>query len=985
MALSYVWEFGDGGTSISPSPTHTFADYQAYPVSLIVTNGACSDTLTQEIKLINEVPDFITIKDSACKSDTISFKATNINEDNISNYIWDFGDGTSDTSKFIRTVHKYDSAGIFTVKLTVTDIHGCNESVTKTSTIHILSPKADFITNAQGVCSKKDIIFTDKSTTADGNNSIVGWQWKFGDGQTSNFTNPPPASVPHSYLIDGLYFPKLIVTDVLGCQDSVTNTIPLIVTNPIAAFTADKIVTCNKDTIAFKNTSSGNKLAYQWDFNDGSTSTDSIPKKYYTANGLYNVTLTVTDLYGCSNTVTRDSYIDVKEVTAGFTTSATRGSCLPFEVKFTDTSLNESFIFWRYGDGSSSEFANPNHKYVTSDTFNVRLVAYRGERGTKCTDTAYIDIIVKAPIATLTYSPLEGCAPLGVTFNITSDIPLLYTWDFGDGNISAAETTTTDTTHVYSYPQSYTPSVLIRDPLDQSKCKIPIIGKDVIKLYSSLVNFAVKDTTLVCDNGNVAFKNLTISGSPVASYSWDFGDGSPASPDKEPVHFYNVEGFYDVTLIIKTVFGCTDFLTKKSYIRVAKKPAIAIGGITEYCGLSPVTLQGTVVSSDATSITWSWNFGNGNTSPLQNPPAQDYPAIGNYPVNLIAKSNSGCSDTATVNINIHPIPTVSAGSDTTVCLGSTAALQATGADDYTWQPASNLSCTICSNPIANPTDSITYTVTGATVFGCTYTDEIFIDVKKPFTLTGLQAQDSICLGKSIQLNVVGAELYSWSPSTGLNSTTTPIVVAAPVVSTTYKVIGSDNKNCFTDSATIDLKVNPNPTVNAGEDKLLHLGNSVPLVIQYSTDVINWLWSPATGLSCSNCPAPIATPESSTTYSITVANNSKCTATDQVFIKVVCDNSNLFLPTAFTPNNDGLNDWFYPMGVGLFKIQSLRIFNRYGQVVFLKANFNPNDRSAGWDGKYKGKNSDLGAYIYTLEVICKNGEVLTINGKILLIQ
>jgi gliding motility-associated-like protein len=690
----------------------------------------------------------------------------------------------------------------------------------------------------------------------------------------------------------------------------------------------------------------------------------------------------VTDIYGCKATALSKAFIDVREVKAGFTASSTYGTCIPFPVTFTDTSLNETSRFWDFGDGNTLSPVDPvsYRTYVSSDTFHVTLIAYRGFLpSTRCIDTARINIIVNAPTATLTYSPLEGCAPLPVKFNATSASLLTYTLDFGDGNASNPSPTV-DTSYRYTYANNFTPKLVIED---SSHCKITIIGKDVIKVYGSAVNFTA-DNTLVCDNGLVKFTNLSSSNGQIASYSWDFGDGDSSNVEN-PEHVYSAPGYHTVRLIINTVFGCKDTLEKINYIRVAKKPSITINALSDSCGPSTATFKGILLDSDGSPLIWNWNFGNGNSSDLQNPPDQKYTNIATYLVTLIGKSPSGCSDTANININIHPIPTVFAGNDTIICLNTPAQLFATGADSFTWQPIANLTCINCNNPIANPTDNITYKVTGTTIFNCSSTDEIFIEVKKPFSLSGLKPFDSVCLGKSIQLKVTGAENYSWSPADGLNNTNTASVAASPLTNTTYMVLGYDSKNCFRDSAFIDLKVNPNPTVNAGEDMVLHLGNSVPLSIQYSSDVNGWLWSPAVGLSCSTCPAPIATPETSTTYTITVSNQSKCSASDEVFIKVVCDNSNLFLPTAFTPNGDGLNDVFYPMGIGLFKIQSLRIFNRYGQVVFEKSNFNANDKSAGWDGRFKGKISDPAAYVYTLEVICKNNQVLTINGKILLIQ
>ncbi len=979
LPQTWAWDFGDGSTSDSSNPTHQFGSVQDYTVSLKVTNGICSHTTTQVIKIMDEKPDFILLKDSVCKLAKAYFTATNINAANIQSYLWDFGDGQSDTTSVDTAFHKYNSAGTFTVKLSVIDIRGCIETITKPNIVQIFSPKAAFTTSVTEACAKNTIIYTDLSTTANGINNIASWTWRFGDGQNVTINAPSSPNTTHGYASQGNYVASLLVTDSSGCQDSIMAAKSMFITSPKAIFNTLFPKTCNNDTVPFNTFSTGYSLSYLWDFGDGTSSTDQYPVKLYAANGNYDVKLVVTDINGCKDSLIQVNYIDVKEVFAAFTTNDTLGTCIPFKVQLTNNSVNQTSVLWSYGDGFFSSNQNPTHPYISSDTFLIKLTALRGKH---CTSIATKKIIVDAPTAIISYSPLNGCTPLEVNFTISTRDQLTFEWDFNDGSTLA--TSDTFATHTYTFlgrNGKYIPLVLIKDTA--KNCIIPIFGVDTIRIYSSTVNFSA-DKNLLCDNGTVQFSDSTVSGSTVVNYSWNFGDGG-TSDQQNPVHQYNTLGQYNVSLIITTIFGCKDTLVKTNFITVAKKPNIAIDAITEYCGASPVTLKGILLDADTSTLSWNWSFGNGNTSLLQNPPVQQYTDTISYAVQLIATASSGCTDTASVNIIIHPIPNVSTGIDTAICLNTTAQLQATGADTYTWQPATNLSCINCSNPVANPADSITYTVTGTTVFNCTNSDAIFIDVKKPFTLTGLKAQDSICLGKSIQLSVSGAEIYTWSPSVGLNNTNSASVAASPIAGTTYKVVGSDSKNCFTDSAFIDLKVNPNPTVNAGEDKQLLLGNSVPLPIQYSTDVISWLWSPATGLSCSNCAAPIATPETNTTYIITVTNGSKCTATDEVFIKVVCDNSNLFLPTAFTPNNDGLNDVFYPMGVGLFKIQSLRIFNRYGQVVFLKTNVNANDRSAGWDGRVNGKIADVGAYVYALEVICKNGEVLTINGKILLIQ
>lgn len=973
LAQTWLWDFGDGTTATGKNQLHTYAVIGNYNVTLTVTNGTCTDTIIKQVKLIDENPVINTLKDSVCRGGRITFTATATDTANIQKYLWDFGDGKTDSASISAINHAYNAPGNYVVKLTIRDIRGCTSTFTKTSNIEIITARVGFTTSTQAAClnAKTNVIFTDTSATPGG---IKNWTWNFGDGTTVQYNNALPPTISHVYSTAGIYYPRLRITDGFGCTSVVTSPTPVTVTQPTATFSANHVKACNNDPVVLYNNSLGSLLTYRWDFGDGTLSTDSAPRKIYTTNGTYSMKLVVTDKYGCTDSMVKNNFIDVKEPIASFTASDSFGTCLPFIVEFINTSVNAYDHLWDLGDGTSFQTDSTNHPYSASGVYLVKLTATRSPF---CVSVATKTIEVNAPNATFTYSPTDGCAPLNVTFQITTTNKLTYEWDFRDGFIEKTNSATT--THSYSFPGQHIPLLLIKD---SSGCIIPITGKNPITLYNTKVGFTA-DRFLVCDSGSIQFTDTSISGSGVKSYLWKFGDGQ-TSTIQNPVHFYNTPGNYTISLYISTVYGCTDSLVQTAYIKVAGKPSIGITADTSFCGPSIVNFSGTLLAPDSIA-NWQWNFANGNTSTQQNPLPQQYNDVNTYQAQLIAVNNSGCSDTAYKNIYIHPVPVVSAGNDTTICLNNQASLQASGADNYTWTPAATLSCSNCVNPIASPTNSIVYSVKGVTVFGCEATDDVAVEVKHPFNISGLKAFDSICNGSSITLAVTGAENYSWSPAEGLNNTTTASVVASPGTSTSYKVIGYDSKNCFKDSATINLKVNPTPTVNAGNDQFLTVGNSVSLNVLNSADVTDWLWTPSTYLSCSTCPNPIATPEKNMEYTITVNNNFNCIASDKVSVFVTCNNTNVFLPTAFTPNNDGLNDYFYPMGTAVDKIQSIKIFNRYGEIVFLKDNFKANERNTGWDGTFKGSPSAIGSYIYYIEVICKNGEILNFSGKILLLR
>jgi gliding motility-associated-like protein len=245
--------------------------------------------------------------------------------------------------------------------------------------------------------------------------------------------------------------------------------------------------------------------------------------------------------------------------------------------------------------------------------------------------------------------------------------------------------------------------------------------------------------------------------------------------------------------------------------------------------------------------------------------------------------------------------------------------------------------------------------------------------------------DTLCLGRSANLNASGADTYVWSPKTGLNNSTIPNPIATPTETTKYMVVGSDSKGCFKDTGYVPLKVYPIPTVNAGTDKSINVGQTLDLDPVLSSDVTNVTWTPTSGIFRNRFPGITVKPPQTTEYTVEATNIGGCKARDKVTVYVLCNNANVFIPNTFSPNGDGANDIFYPRGTGLFSIRNLRIFNRWGEIVFEKGNFQANDASAGWDGTYKGKKLDPDVFVYTIDILCDNNTILTYKGNVALIQ
>jgi gliding motility-associated-like protein len=712
---TWLWDFGDGTTSMLRNPTHTYAAYGTYNVSLTVTNGGCSNTKIIRVTLFTELADFTVVDDTICTSQTAVFQSTGFNQANISTYFWDYGDGTSGFGG-PNVSHTYALPDLYTVTLTITDTRGCPSPITKTNIVRVWGPTSNFSFTPLAGCKPLNVNFIDGSVT-DGVHPVIKWEWNFGDGLSQTYNNPP---FSHIYDTLGYFNARLTVTDSYGCPNTFLNNVQVFVTKPKAIFSTTNSLTCVGKNVLFANTSTGVTLTYVWDFGDGATSIAANPTHVYAADGAYTVKLFVTDINGCIDSTIKRSYIKVRTVKAAFTVSDSISSCAPFEVIFTNTSLYSTSATWLFGDGTSSTLAQPTHYYNAAGTYIARL-AVAGPGG--CVDTINKTIILYDSAATLTYAPLTGCSPLSVTFAARTPGPVTYIWDLNDGSTVK----TTDSNFVYNYllGGNFLPKVILED---QTGCQIAVTGIDTIFVTRSVVEFIAGDSVL-CDSGTVQFTDSSTSNRPISGYQWAFGDGG-TSTDQNPLHTYTAPGLYTVQLIVSTTNGCEDTLIKPNYIKVVTSPVTDITGNIPICMLKQLVFNGIVVQPDTSALKWFWDFGNGATSILQTPLPVRYDTAGNYALRLIVTNSSGCTDTVNRTVLISPLPKIDAGPDKILIVGSSVAINPTGSAvvDYLWTPSTALSCTSCYNTVAEPKNTTTYTIRVTDANSCVNRDTITVIV-----------------------------------------------------------------------------------------------------------------------------------------------------------------------------------------------------------------------------------------------------------------
>ena len=280
-------------------------------------------------------------------------------------------------------------------------------------------------------------------------------------------------------------------------------------------------------------------------------------------------------------------------------------------------------------------------------------------------------------------------------------------------------------------------------------------------------------------------------------------------------------------------------------------------------------------------------------------------------------------------------------------------------------------------------------LTATTEAGCVKTliDTVRIHATPNPTISG---DTVVCINELMPLQGVlaypdTAVRWAWNFGNGVSSTLqNPSTRYGNSGSYNIQLTATNLLGC-TNNTSATVRVVPNPVINVLQNPVIVVGTGINLPVTYGPGIVVYNWLPPTNLDCPGCATPFANPKKTTKYTINVTDVNDCPASADIEVVVICNEKNYFLPNTFSPNNDGNNDVFYPRGTGLTRIHSLRIFNRWGEMVFERKDFPANDPSMGWDGTYKGKKADLDVYVYIVEWVCENSTVVPSRGNVALIR
>jgi len=741
----YLWDFGDGNSSNLANPYHTYSTDGYYSVNVRFEDlTGCVDSFDFNV---NPYPvpqtNFVSQQLDTCVL-PINYNFQNLSLGG-SSYSWDFGDGN--VSSLASPAHTYTAEGNYDINLITSNTYGCEDSTSTTIIVNPV-PSSQFDAIQLDTCSiPANYNFANNSTGA------IAYIWDLGDGVASNLPN-----LSHSYNNDGTYEISLISMNAVGCFDTAFVTVNVIPV-PDLSFNFTPLDTCTVPaSFSFQNTSLG-ATNYLWDFGDGLYSPLTSPFHTFNAAGDYNVNLTSTNIFGCSDTSTQ--LISVNPIPVAQFNPIQLDTCtLPASYSLVNTSSGSIVYSWSLGDGSNTNSANLNYAYTNSGTYDITLSAMN-QYG--CFDSSTVTVIVPPiPTADFSSNKLDLCVlPSNYSFTNNSVGASNYIWTFD----TLANSIQTNPIFTFNNDGIYEVSLLATNSSGCSDSIIEFINVNPIPV----ADFNL-DTTIGCEPFTAIFTNTSQN---ATFYNWDFNDGNYGAFFNGFHQFQNF-GNYTVNLVVEDINGCRDSTFKN--LNVYPSPVSSYTYVaTDPCYL-PIAVDYTNTSTGANSF--QWNFGGLQSTTVTNP-SFIYDSIGIYNIQLISGNSYNCYDTLNniFDVFFNQVPNAQFNFDNTICFRDTSFFNSASlyADSLVWDLGNGIIA-------SGDTVSFVYDAAGQynitlyaynTTSGCSDTIqgtsvlEVLPSPIADFTMNNVLSPDRPLSG-SLEFinNSLGASSYSWDFGNG---------------------------------------------------------------------------------------------------------------------------------------------------------------------------------------------------------------------------
>ncbi len=677
----------------------------------------------------------------------------------------------------------------------------------------VSAQQADFSADKTSGCSPLAISFTNHST---GFSSAAVYSWDFGNTNSSALENPGT-----TYNDEGIYTVTLTVTD--GGQKSSKSIQVTVYKKPVVDFAVDITKGCAPLAVTFTSHSEagdGTISAYTWDFGDGiAEAGDGTLVHTYNIAKTISPSLTVTNSYGCYNTLSKPQLIEVlPQVIAAFTPDRNVLCTVQDAVSFTNTSAGTGTLSyqWEFGDGNTSTTAQPQHTYSQPGRYTVKLTA-------TSKDGCVSDTILNTPVNVADYHtrfnvPDIICQNTLTTFTDIST-PTATTEQWRIDGTAVIDTTANQLQQVFATPGEHHIQLIntYETCPDSADKKITVLAAPTAGFIAKLQGSCGAPVT-------VDFRDTTNN---ATAWQWDFGSGSTAS-GQTASHLYDANGTYSVTLTATNANGCSAQLTQPVEVH---KATVSIASSEGDLGCETKT---TIFSAltEANLTQFDWDFGDGTPHSAEATPSHTFTSPGHYTISLGYITSSGCAGKTQYTLDVYERPKFdfTATPGTTICGSNPVSFLVSGsnlAGQYFWDFGDGKGYTTPPPPYTHSYrhDSV-YTVSLViNNNGCTdtVTKKNYLTVLPPFPhiASALNTCDGIRDLVTFTDTSQKAEQYSWDFGDG----TAPSVYNAHQVqvqhhykaSGTYHItLTATNGNCSAiDSASVFVLLKQKPVLSAG--------------------------------------------------------------------------------------------------------------------------------------------------------------------------
>ena len=652
--------------------------------------------------------------------------------------------------------------------------------------------------------------------------------------------------------------------------------------------------------------------------------------------------------------------------------------------QFTDNTTNVSGTIvsraWDFGDGSPVNTSqNPPHTYANAGTYTVKLIE---NNSVGCADTLSKSIqVYYNPVTGFTHN--DVCLGDSMHFINTSSVDpstsiASYLWVFGDGGPTS---TLKNPAHYYSTKGTYTVTLVSTTADGCSSAAIV-----TVKTFDTPTSIFTFSNT--CLSNSALFTNASTPPTmgTLANWSWDFGDGSPLIISvSSPQHLFSLPGKYQVTLITHSSnLGCPD--TLQDSITVYPMPVTRFL-FANVCLHQPMNFNDSSIASSGIIATRSWNFGDATPLVTLQDPSHTYTSPGTYSVTLIVTTNHGCKDTIVKSVVVHPLPTAQF-SRANVCDGTGVqfnGLSSVPSSDTiqsnTWNFGDgNSGITLSPLHLYSAAGSYTVKLVIISNFGCR--DSISkISIVNPNPVVKFHAPDTVgceplCVNfKDTSTILTGVNAHwLWNVGDGSATHTTQAFIHCYINDSVFAAnsfnvtltVTSDSGCVTTKIKNNYITVYPNPVAGFSvQPESTTITDPVISFKNFSTGTTIWNWNLGDNTSSSiEHPMP-HTYQDTGTYIVRLITSTQYSCADTAYKNVIIEPVFLFyIPNAFTPDGDGINDTF--IGKGIFITEyKMSIYDRWGNLIFYT-----DDIHQPWDGKanHGTELAQRDVYVYVIEIV-----------------